>query len=165
LAVAVARVAGLREPISHYTDAMRFGSLLFVSGMGPLDEQGALVGRGDAAEQTRQILRNLDRVLRAAGASPADVLEVTVYLTDIADRSRINPPRQEFFGTARPPSTRVEVSKLAIPGIEGEIEAVVRPGRREGRPAMEHWHRRPQEGTSDLHAGGGGRTGLPMPRD
>jgi 2-iminobutanoate/2-iminopropanoate deaminase len=119
------RVPGLGEPISHYTDAVRFGDLLFVSGIGPLAEDGALVGRDDAAEQTRQIFRNMDKVLRAAGAGPADILKVTVYLTDIADRTRINPVRQQFFGTARPASTLVEVSKLAIPGMKVEIEAVV----------------------------------------
>ena len=119
------RVPGLNEPISHYTDAVRFGNLLFVSGIGPLDEHGGLVGRGDAAEQTRQILGNLAKVLDAAGATPADVLKVTVYLTDIGDRTRINPVRQAFFGTARPASTLVEVSKLAIPDMKVEIEAVV----------------------------------------
>ncbi len=119
------RVPGLNEPISHYTDAVSFGDLLFVSGIGPLAEDGSLVGGDDPAEQTRQIFRNLDRVLRAAGASPGDVLKVTVYLTDIADRVKINPVRQEFFGAARPASTLVEVSKLAIPGMRVEIEAVV----------------------------------------
>jgi len=119
------RIPGLNEPISHYTDAVRFGNLLFVSGIGPVAEDGSLVGRDDAAEQTRQILRSLDKVLRAAGASPADVLKVTVYLTDIADRAKINPARQEFFGAARPASTLVEVSELAIPGMKVEIEAVV----------------------------------------
>jgi len=119
------RVPGLNEPISHYTDAVRFGDLLFVSGVGPLAEDGSLVGGDDPAEQTRQIFRNLDRVLRAAGAGPADVLKVTVYLTDIADRTKINPARQEFFGAARPASTLVEVSKLAVPRMRVEIEAVV----------------------------------------
>ena len=60
-----------------------------------------------------------------ASASPADVLKVTVFLTDIADRVKINPARQEFFGAARPASTLVEVSRLAIPGMRVEIEAVV----------------------------------------
>ena len=119
------RVAGLHEPISHYTDAVRFGDLLFVSGIAPLDAQMRVVGDGDPAEQTRQIFRNLDAVLRAAGARPADVLKVTVYLTHIDDRPRINPVRQEFFGAARPASTLVEVSHLAIPGMRVEIEAVV----------------------------------------
>ena len=119
------RVPGLNEPISHYTDAVSFGDLLFISGIGPLAEDGALVGGDDPAEQTRQIFRNLDRVLRAAGTSAGDVLKVTVYLTDIADRAKINPARQEFFGAARPASTLVEVSKLAIPRMRVEIEAVV----------------------------------------
>ena len=119
------RVPGLNEPISHYTDAVRFGDLLFISGIGPLAEDGSLVGRDDPAEQTRQIFRNMGKVLRAAGASPADVLKVTVYLTDIDDRTHINPARQEFFGAARPASTLIEVSKLAIPGMRVEIEAVV----------------------------------------
>jgi len=119
------RVAGLGEPISHYTDAVRFGDLLFVSGIGPLAEDGSLVGAGDPAEQTRQIFRNMDKVLRAAGAAAADVLKVTVYLTEIADRTAINPVRQQFFGAARPASTLVEVSKLAIPGMRVEIESVV----------------------------------------
>ncbi len=119
------RVSGLNEPISHYTDAVRFGGLLFVSGIGPLADDGSLVGPDDPAEQTRQIFRNMDKVLRATGASAADVLKVTVYLTDIADRAKINPVRQQFFGAARPASTLVEVSKLAIPGMKVEIEAVV----------------------------------------
>jgi reactive intermediate/imine deaminase len=119
------RVPGLGEPISHYTDAVRFGDVLYVSGIGPLAEDGSLVGRDDPAEQTRQIFRNMEKVLRAAGATPGDVLKVTVYLTDIADRTRINPVRQQFFGAARPASTLVEVSKLAIPGMKVEIEAVV----------------------------------------
>jgi len=54
----------------------------------------------------------------------ADVVKVTVYLTDIADRARINPVRQEVFGDARPASTLVEVSALAVPGAKLEIEAV-----------------------------------------
>src|SRR5438552_15915103 len=124
------RVAGLHEPISRYTDAVRVGDLLFVSGIAPLDAQMRVVGDGDPAEQTRQIFRNLDAVLRAAGATPADVLKVTVYLTHIDDRPRINPVRQEFFGAARPASTLVEVSRLAIPGMPVEIEAVVRLPRR-----------------------------------
>jgi 2-iminobutanoate/2-iminopropanoate deaminase len=125
-------VAGLSLPISHYTDAVRFGDLLFVSGLTAHDEKGVLVGEGDAAEQTRQILENLGKVLEAAGATFADILKVTVFLTDIDDRTSINPIRQRFFGAAKPASTLVEVSRLALPGMKVEIEAVVglpRPAR------------------------------------
>lgn len=118
------RVAGLPAPLSHYTDAVRFGDLLFVSGLTAHDADGRLV-EGDAAMQTRRILENLRLVLSAAGASIANVLKITVYLTDIRDRTLINPVRQEFFGDSRPASTLVEVSALALPGMRVEIEAVV----------------------------------------
>ena len=70
------------------------------------------------------MLANIGAVLEAAGATFADVVKVTVYLTDIEDRARINPVRQEVFGEARPASTLVEVSALAVPGAKLEIEAV-----------------------------------------
>jgi 2-iminobutanoate/2-iminopropanoate deaminase len=118
------RVAGQAEPISHYTDAVRAGDLLFVSGCVPVDGEGRLVGGDDVVAQARQVLANVGAVLAAAGATFADVVKVTVYLTDIADRAAINPVRQEIFGESRPASTLVEVSALAIPGAKLEIDAV-----------------------------------------
>jgi len=118
------RVPGQPEPISHYTDAVRAGDLLFVSGCVPVDSEGKLVGGGDVVAQTRQALENVGRVLEAAGVTFADVAKVTLYLTDVDDRPRINPVRREFFGETRPASTLVEVSRLAIPGAKVEIEAV-----------------------------------------
>ena len=118
------RVPALAEPISHYTDAVRAAELLFVSGVVPVDGDGRLVGGDDVVAQARQVLANLGAVLAAAGATFADVVKVTVFLTDIADRAGINPVRQEVFGEARPASTLVEVSALAVPGAKLEIEAV-----------------------------------------
>jgi 2-iminobutanoate/2-iminopropanoate deaminase len=123
------RVDALSEPLSHYTDAVIWGDMLFVSGVAPLDRAGKLVG-DDAPAQTRQIFENMKLILDAAGASFRDVLRVTVYLTDVDDRKAINPVRQEYFGDARPASTLIEVSALAIPGMKVEIEAVFGlPGR------------------------------------
>lgn len=118
------RVAGLPEPMSHYTDAVRAGGLLFVSGCIPVDESGRLVGGDDVTAQARQVFANVGRVLEAAGAGFDDVVKVTVYLTDIDDRPRINPVRREVFGEARPASTLVEVSRLALPGALLEVDAV-----------------------------------------
>jgi reactive intermediate/imine deaminase len=118
------RVAGLAEPISHYTDAVRAGNLLFVSGIVPVDDAGQLVGGDDVVAQTRQVLENLRAVLRAGGCSPEDVVKVTIFLTDVDDRPLINPLRQELFGATRPASTLVEVSRLAVPGAKVEIECV-----------------------------------------
>ena len=118
------RVPGQAEPISHYTDAVRAGELIFVSGCVPVDGEGRLVGGDDVVAQARQVFENIGAVLAAAGAGFEDVAKVTVYLTDIDDRPRVNPVRQEFFGTARPASTLVEVPRLAIPGAKIEVEAV-----------------------------------------
>jgi len=117
-------VPGLNPPISHYTDAVRWGDLLFISGMAPVDENTALVGGDDVVAQTEQVFVNLEKALAAADAGFADVLKVVVYLTDIDDRSKINPVRQKYFGDAKPASTLVEVSALAVPGMKVEIEAV-----------------------------------------
>jgi reactive intermediate/imine deaminase len=118
------RVAGQAEPISHYTDAVRAGDLLFVSGVVPVDGDGRVVGGDDVVEQARQVFRNMGEVLGAAGASFGDVVKVTVFLTDVDDRPLINPVRQEVFGDARPASTLVEISRLAVPGARIEVEAV-----------------------------------------
>jgi len=118
------RVPELAEPVSHYTDAVRAGELLFLSGFVPVDGDGRLVGAEDVVTQVRQVFANLGAVLDAAGATFADVVKVTVYLTDIADRARINPVRQEIFGATRPASTLVEVSALVTPGAKVEIDAV-----------------------------------------
>jgi 2-iminobutanoate/2-iminopropanoate deaminase len=118
------RVEGLPEPFSHYTDAVKAGGLLFVSGIVPIDADGNLVGEGDVAEQARQVFRNMDLCLKAAGCGFADVVKVSHFLLDVNDRAKINPVRIEFFGDARPASTLVEVSALVVPGALLEIEAI-----------------------------------------
>ncbi len=118
------RVDHLNPPLSHYTDATRFGDMLFVSGCGPLDGDGNLLGGDDVAAQARATLGNIGAILEAAGASFADVLKVVVYLTDISDRAAINPVREEFFGASRPCSTLIGVNELVVPGMKVEIEAI-----------------------------------------
>ena len=121
-------VPGLAEPISHYADAVLADGILYVSGIVPVDADAAVVGEGDVVAQAQQVFAIMRRVLDAAGAAPADVAKVTVFLVDVDDRPRINPVRQEFFGAARPASTLVEVSRLAVPGALLEVEAVAHVG-------------------------------------
>jgi 2-iminobutanoate/2-iminopropanoate deaminase len=118
------RAPGLAEPISHYTDAVRAGGLLFVSGIVPVDDDGGLVGGDDVAAQARQVFANMGRVLASAGAAFGDIVKVTIFLTDVDDRPAINPVRQEVFGSSKPASTLVEIGRLAIPGAKIEVEAV-----------------------------------------
>ena len=125
------RVAELNEPISHYADAVRFGDLLLLSGVAPVDRDLKLVGGEDVVAQARQVFANMAVVLKAAGADFSDVLKVTIYLTDVRDRPKINPVRQEVFGRTRPASTLIGVKELAIPGMKIEIEAIVGLSRRD----------------------------------
>lgn len=118
------RVGTLHEPISHYTDAVRFGDLLFVSGCTGSDTDAVVVSE-DVVDQARQAFENMRAILDAAGAAFADVLKVTVFLTDVDDRPRVNTVRQEVFGAHRPASTLIGVAALALPGAKVEVEAVV----------------------------------------
>ena len=118
------RVEGLAQPISHFTDAVLAGGFLHVSGIVAVDGEGRLVGGEDVVAQTRQVFENMRAVLEAAGCGFEDVVKVTVFLTDVDDRARINPVRIEVFGDARPASTLVEVPRLAVEGAKVEIECV-----------------------------------------
>jgi 2-iminobutanoate/2-iminopropanoate deaminase len=117
------RVPALAEPISHYTDAVRAGELLFLSGCVPIDGEGRLIP-GDVVAQTRQVFANIEAVLAAAGSGFGDVVKVTLFLLDVDDRQAVNTVREEVFGAARPASTLVEVSRLAVQGALIEVEAV-----------------------------------------
>jgi reactive intermediate/imine deaminase len=115
---------GLPAPISHYSNGVKVGDTVYVSGQVALDADGRLVGPGDVVAQTRQVLENIRKVLAAGEATLDDVVRVTVYLANVDDRPRVNEVRQAFFGANRPASTLVEVSRLALPGLLVEIEAV-----------------------------------------
>jgi enamine deaminase RidA (YjgF/YER057c/UK114 family) len=112
-----------RPVLSHSADAVRAGRHVFVAGILPLDGAGDLVG-SDVVEQARHVFADLGEILRAGGCDFGDVAKVTVYLTDVDDRPRINSIRQEAFGEARPASTLVEISGLAVPGAKIEVDAV-----------------------------------------
>ncbi len=123
------RAPGLAEPFSHYTDAVRAGDLLFVSGCVSVDADGNVVGEGDVVAQTRQVFANMALILDAAGATFSDIVKVTHFLTNVDDRPLVNEVRREVFGETRPASTLVEVSRLVLPELLVEIEAIARiPG-------------------------------------
>src|SRR5438093_13201137 len=103
------RVDGMAEPLSDYTDAVKAGGLLFVSGIVPLDAEGRLVGEGEVAEQARQVFRNMELCLKAAGCGFVDVVKGVHYLLDVDDRPKLNPVRLGCFDEARPATTLVDV--------------------------------------------------------
>ena len=118
------RIDTLGPAVSHYTDAVRFGDLLFISGVVAWDQDGNVVGKGDVVAQTEKIFDSMGQILGQAGCEFADVLTVTVYMRNIEDRARINPVRERVFGNSRPASTLVEVSKLVYPELLVEVSAV-----------------------------------------
>jgi enamine deaminase RidA (YjgF/YER057c/UK114 family) len=97
---------------------------LFISGQIAIDESGRVVGKDDAAAQTDLVLRNMERLLAAHNASMADVVKITVYVTDMKYLDEIAPIRMKYFPTDGPASAIVEVSRLAFPDLKVEIEAV-----------------------------------------
>jgi reactive intermediate/imine deaminase len=106
------------------SQGFRVGDLLFVSGQAAIDETGAVVGTGDFDLQAEQTFRNLGRVLEAGGSSLADVVKVTIFLTDMANFPKIVELRGRWFSEPWPADTIVEVSALALPELEIEIEAI-----------------------------------------
>ena len=111
----------LPEPVSHYCHVTRAGNLVWVSGSVGIAADGTIPR--DVVEQFELAIAGMDACLKAVGGGAENVVKETVYLTDVADRTRINPVRQRYFGEHRPASTLVEVSALVLPGLKVEIEA------------------------------------------
>jgi len=112
-------------PIGPYSQAIRAGDLLFVSGQIPLSADGGSVVGATAPEQTEQILSNLSAVLEAAGASASDVVKTTIFLVDLSDFAAVNEVYGNFFGHGGPPPARSTVQVSALPrGVRVEIEAI-----------------------------------------
>jgi reactive intermediate/imine deaminase len=112
-------------PVGPYNQAVRAGNLLFCSGQIALDPaSGSLVGAGDVALETRQVLANLLAVLDAAGARPSQVVRTTVFLADLADFATVNVLYAEVFGAGVSPA-RACVQVAALPkGARVEIDAI-----------------------------------------
>lgn len=97
--------------------------LLFLSGQIPLDPSSGEVVQGGIELQTRQVLENLEEVLKAGGSSLESVLKTTVYLTNLDDFPKMNEVYQQFFQKAPPARSTVEVSRLPRQ-VKVEIDAI-----------------------------------------
>jgi 2-iminobutanoate/2-iminopropanoate deaminase len=111
--------------IGPYSQAIKSGDLVFLSGQVPIDPAtGELVG-GDIAAQTERVLDNLGAVLAAAGAGFGDVVKTTIYLVDLGDFVAVNQTYAKRFSAAPPARATVQVSALPK-GARVEIDAIAR---------------------------------------
>ena len=111
------------EPVVGYSRAVRVGRSVFVSGTTAAAQGGGAVGGSDVAEQTREALRRIVAVLEEAGARVEDVVRTRIYVTDISRWQDVGRVHGEVFGTVRPATSMVEVSRLIDPALLVEIEA------------------------------------------
>lgn len=114
------------KAIGPYSQAVRAGNLLFLSGQIPLDPAGGELVQGDFAAHARRVFDNLKAVLAEAGATFAHVTRATVYLTDLGNFQTLNGIYAEYFGSHKPARSTVGVASLPKGAtVEVDLIAVV----------------------------------------
>ncbi|HHT9135488.1 MAG TPA: RidA family protein [Candidatus Avalokitesvara rifleensis] len=111
------------QAIGPYSQGIRAGPLVFVSGQIPIDPATGDVIKGDIRTQTRRVLENLRGVLEAAGTSLKGVVKTTIFLANMEDYGAVNEVYAEFFKDSRPARATVEASRLPK-DVGVEIEAI-----------------------------------------
>ena len=113
--------------IGPYSQAVRAGGLLFISGQIPLDPESGEVVNGDVSAQTHRVMRSLGAILEAADAGFDNVVRTTIFLTDLGDFARVNEVYGSYFTAPAP--TRATVQVAALPkGVSVEIDAIAHLG-------------------------------------
>ena len=112
-------------PNPALSPGIQVGDFLFVSGNVGQDQNGNLVGEGDCEAQSRQVMSNIRTIVEAAGATMADVVKITCFLTDVADYPAYGKVRAETFPSNPPASSTVMVAALVRPEYLVEVEAIV----------------------------------------
>lgn len=119
----IIKTEGAPGAIGPYSQAVRAGGFIFLSGQIPTDPQTGTFVAGGIAEQTEQVLKNLAAVLEAAGASLASVVKTTVFLVDMNDFTAMNEVYARFFTENPPARATVEAARLPR-DARVEIEAI-----------------------------------------
>ena len=112
------------EDVVGYSRAVKVGNHIEVSGTVAADENGQVVGRNDAYQQTVVVLQKIEKVLKEAGASLNDVVRTRMFVTDISRFQEYGKAHGEFFGSIKPCTSMIEVKGLVAPEFLIEIEAI-----------------------------------------
>jgi 2-iminobutanoate/2-iminopropanoate deaminase len=115
------------QPVGAYSQGLRAGDFVFVSGQGPLDPKTGKIVGDTIEEQTARVLENIKAILEAGEASMADVVKVSAHLSDMSLFERYNRVYASYFPDPKP--TRTTVGSQ-LPGILVEIDAIAYVGRR-----------------------------------
>ena len=111
--------------IGPYSQAVKSGDLLFLSGQIPLDPKSGELVSGSVADETHRVMQNLGAVLKAAGSGYGDVVKTTIYLMDMADFAQVNEAYATYFDKSPPARATVQVAGLPK-GVRVEIDAIAR---------------------------------------
>ncbi len=112
------------QAIGPYSQAVKAGNLMFISGQIPLNpETGDLVS-GSIEDEANQVLKNINSICEAAGNSLEDIVKITIFLTDLDNFATVNDVMKEHFSEPYPARATIEVSGLPL-GVNVEIEAIV----------------------------------------
>lgn len=102
----------------------RVGDVIILSGQAAIDREGNVVGAGDFNAQAEQVFDNLDYVLKLAGSSFGNVINVNIFVTDMSQFPKVMELREKYFEPPYPADTIVEVNALALPELMIEIQAI-----------------------------------------
>ncbi|MGE0590404.1 MAG: RidA family protein [Cyclobacteriaceae bacterium] len=100
------------EPIGPYSQAIKAGNTLFVSGQIPIDSSTGKIDDGDITSQTNQVMKNLEAILTAAGMTFANVVKCSIFLSDMNDFPKVNEAYGKYFQSEPPARETVQVSRL-----------------------------------------------------
>ena len=111
------------QPVGTYSQAVKVGNLLFVSGQLPINPDSGELVTGNFKDRTRQVLNNLKNIIEAAGSNMNKVVKTNVYLTDLSNFAEVNEVYSEFFSSDPPARAAIQVSKLPL-DTDIEIESI-----------------------------------------
>ena len=109
--------------IGPYSQAIRCGDLLFISGQIPIDPKSSELVKGDIEKQAERVIENLKGILEATGMGLDDIVKVTLYLRDLGNFEKVNNIYKSYFLNTPPARSTVEVSRLPK-DVEIEIDAI-----------------------------------------